>query len=70
MNLFGTILVYAGFLALFVGGVSVLRPLTFLGIWSWFQGVMLVAGGILLFFGWAEFAGEGAESRNSRRASG
>lgn len=49
MNLFGTILVYAGFLALFVGGVSVLRPLTFLGIWSRFQGVMLVAGGILLF---------------------
>lgn len=50
MNLLGTILVYAAFLALFVGGVSLLRPLTFLGIWSRFQGVMLVAGGILVFF--------------------
>jgi hypothetical protein len=49
MNLFGTILVYAAFLALFVGGVSVLRPLTFLGIWSRSQGVMLVACGILVF---------------------
>lgn len=50
MNLLGTILVYAAFLALLVGCVSLLRPLTFLGIWSRFQGVMLVAGGILVFF--------------------
>ena len=49
MNLIGTIVVYAGFLALFVGGVSILRPLSFLGIWSRFQGVMLVAAGILVF---------------------
>jgi hypothetical protein len=50
MNLIGTILVYAGLLALLVGGISILRPLTFLGIWSRFQGVMLVAGGILVFW--------------------
>lgn len=49
MNLIGTILIYAALLALFVGGVSVLRPLTFLGIWSRFQGVILIAGGILVF---------------------
>lgn len=49
MNLIGTILVYAAFVALVVGGLSVLRPLTFIGIWSRFQGVMLVAAGILVF---------------------
>ena len=49
MNLIATILVYVAFLALFVGGVSILRPLTFLGIWSRFQGLMLVGAGILVF---------------------
>lgn len=49
MNLIGTILVYAAFLALFVGGLSILRPLTFLGIWSRFQGVMLVVASVLVF---------------------
>lgn len=49
MNLLGTILVYAGFVSLFIGGVSVLRPLTFLGIWTRFQGVMLITGGMLVF---------------------
>src|SRR5437867_2817882 len=49
MNLIGTILIYAGLLAAFVGGISILRPLTFLNIWSRLQGVMLVAGGILVF---------------------
>jgi hypothetical protein len=49
MNLIGTIVVYIGFLALFIGGVSVLRPLRFLGIWSRGQGVMLVVGGVAVF---------------------
>ena len=49
MNLIGTILVYAGLLALLLGGISVLRPLTFLGIWSRGQGVMLLVGGVLVF---------------------
>ena len=49
MNVIGTIVVYAGFLALFIGGISVLRPLTFLGIWSRGQGVMLVVGGVVVF---------------------
>jgi hypothetical protein len=46
MNLVGTILVYAGLLALLVGVISILRPLTFVGIWSRFQGVMLLVGGV------------------------
>src|SRR5215472_15392726 len=50
MNLLGTILVYAAFLALFLGAVSILRPLTFLGIWSRFQGVMLFVSGVLVFW--------------------
>jgi hypothetical protein len=49
MNLIGTILVYAGFLVLLLGGVSVLRPLKFLGIWSRAQGVMLLVGGVVVF---------------------
>ena len=49
MNLIGTILVYAAFLALFIGVVSILRPLTFLGNWGRFQSVMLIAAGILVF---------------------
>jgi hypothetical protein len=49
MNLIGTILVYAGFLVLLIGGISVLRPLTFLGIWSRGQGVMLFVIGVVVF---------------------
>jgi hypothetical protein len=49
MNLVGTIVVYVGFLGLFIGGVSILRPLRFLGIWSRGQGVMLVVGGVVVF---------------------
>ncbi|HYL86734.1 MAG TPA: hypothetical protein VE263_21085 [Candidatus Angelobacter sp.] len=49
MNLIGTIVVYAGLLALLVGGLSILRPLTFLGIWSRGQGVMLVVGGAAVY---------------------
>ncbi|HVH72808.1 MAG TPA: hypothetical protein VNB49_17100 [Candidatus Dormibacteraeota bacterium] len=45
----GTIVVYAGLLAMLVGGASILWPLTFLNIWSRFQGVMLVVGGVLVF---------------------
>jgi hypothetical protein len=48
MNGGGTILVYAGLLLLFIGGVSVLRPLRFLNIWSRFQGLMLLAGGAVV----------------------
>jgi hypothetical protein len=49
MNLVGTILVYIGLLTLLVGGLSVLRPLTFLGIWSRVQGVMLLVAGAAVF---------------------
>jgi hypothetical protein len=49
MNLIGTIVVYAGLLATFIGGISVLRPLRFLGIWSRGQGMMLVVGGVVVF---------------------
>jgi hypothetical protein len=49
MNLIGTILVYLGLLTFLVGGLSILRPLTFLNIWSRFQGVMLVVGGLVVF---------------------
>ena len=49
MNLVGTILVYAGLLAFLVGGLSILRPLSFLNIWSRFQGVMLLAVSLVLF---------------------
>ena len=45
MNLIGTIVVYAGFLMVLAGGVSILRPLTFLNIWTRFQGVMLLVVG-------------------------
>ncbi len=46
LNLIGTILAYAGLLTLFTGAVSILRPLRFLNIWSRFQGLMLLAGGV------------------------
>ena len=49
MNIIGTIVVYAGLLAVLIGGVSILWPLRFLGIWSRGQGVMLVAGGVAVF---------------------
>ena len=49
MNLSGTILVYAGFLVFVIGGISILRPLTFLGIRSRGQGVMLVVSGAAVF---------------------
>jgi hypothetical protein len=49
VNFIGTIVVYAGLLVLFVGGLSILRPLTFLGLWSRGQGVMLLVGGVVVF---------------------
>ena len=49
MNLVGTILVYGGFLVFLVGSLSILHPLTFLRIWSRFQGVMLLVAGVVLF---------------------
>ena len=49
MNLIGTILVYAGFLVLLVGGVSVLRPLKFLGISTRPKAMMVCVGGAATF---------------------
>jgi len=48
-NLIGTILVYLGLLTFLVGGLSILRPLSFLGIWSRVQAMILVAGSVALF---------------------
>jgi PAT family beta-lactamase induction signal transducer AmpG len=47
MNLVGTILVYAGLLAVAVGGLSVLRPMTLLGFRV--QGVPLLLVGVAVF---------------------
>jgi PAT family beta-lactamase induction signal transducer AmpG len=47
MNLVGTILVYAGLIAVAVGGLSVLRPMTLLGFRV--QGVPLLLVGVALF---------------------
>ncbi|HET8924502.1 MAG TPA: hypothetical protein VFN26_16075 [Candidatus Acidoferrum sp.] len=49
MNLIGTILVYTGLLALFLGGVSIVRPLRFFGIQTRTQGALLCVGGVLVF---------------------
>lgn len=49
MNLIGTILVYIGLLALFLGAVSLLRPLRFLGIPSPPRGALLCVGGVAVF---------------------
>src|SRR5215470_8856648 len=61
MNLIGTILVYAGLVAFLVGGVSILRPLTFLGIWSRVQALILVAGSVVAFL-----VGVGLPAREER----
>ena len=49
MNLVGTILVYAALLAIFLGGVSVVRPLKFIGIASRPYGVFVVLCGVVVF---------------------
>jgi hypothetical protein len=45
MNLAGTILVYTGLLALFLGIVSVVRPLSFTGIASRPRGIVVLLYG-------------------------
>ena len=49
MNLIGTILVYVAFVTVFLGGVSVIRPLRFLGIASRPYGIFVVLCGIVVF---------------------
>jgi hypothetical protein len=49
MNLIGTILVYAGLAASFLGVVSLLKPLTLLGIVSRWYGLLVLGCGIVLF---------------------
>ena len=49
MNVIPSIVAYAGLLIVLVGGLSILRPLRFLGIWSRVQGVMLLVGGAVVF---------------------
>jgi hypothetical protein len=49
MNLVGTTLVYAGIAASFFGVVSLLKPLTFLGIASRRYGLLVLVCGIVLF---------------------
>lgn len=48
MNLIGTILVYVGLAASFLGVVSLLKPLTFLGIASRWYGLLALGCGIVL----------------------
>jgi hypothetical protein len=45
MNLIGTILVYSGLLAFFLCGVSIFRPVKFLGIQDRTHGVLVFVGG-------------------------
>jgi hypothetical protein len=49
MNLIGAILVYAGLAASFLGAVSLLKPLTFLGIVRRRYGLLVLACGIVVF---------------------
>jgi len=49
MNLFAVALVYAGLLLSFLGGVSVLWPLRFLGIRTRVRGVLVALAGLLVF---------------------
>ena len=49
MNLAGTILVYTGLFALFLGIVSVVRPLSFLGIASRPRGIVVLLCGVVVF---------------------
>jgi hypothetical protein len=50
MNLAGTILVYAGLLALFLGVVSLVRPLSFLGIASRPRGIVVFLCGVAVIW--------------------
>jgi hypothetical protein len=49
MNLVGTIFVYAGLLALFLGFVSLVRPLSFLGIASRPRAIVVLLYGAVVF---------------------
>jgi hypothetical protein len=49
MNLVGTILVYVALAAIFLGAVSVVRPLTWIGITSRPYGVAVVLCGVVVF---------------------
>jgi len=49
MNLVGTILVYAGLLALFLGIVSLVRPLSFLGIAGRPRAIVVLLCGVVVF---------------------
>jgi hypothetical protein len=49
MNLIGTILVYAALAAMFLGCVSVVRPLSFLGIASRLLGIVVFLCGVAAF---------------------
>ena len=49
MNLIGTILVYAALAAMLLGGVSLIRPLKFLGIASRPHGIVVLLCGVVVF---------------------
>jgi len=49
MNLAGTILIYLALAAIFLGAVSVVRPLTWIGITSRPHGVAVLLSGVVVF---------------------
>jgi len=49
MNLIGTILVYAALAAMLLGGVSIIRPLKFMGIASRSHGIIVLLCGVVVF---------------------
>jgi len=49
MNLIGTILVYAALAAMLLGGVSIIRPLKFVGIASRSHGIIVLLCGVVVF---------------------
>ncbi len=49
MNLFGTILVYAALTTMLLGAVSLVRPLSFLGIDSRPRGIVVLLCGVVVF---------------------
>jgi hypothetical protein len=68
MNLIGTILVYTGLAASVLGVVSLLKPLTFLGIVSRSSGLLMLGCGIVVFL-----IGEGlpvSETQTQARQTG
>jgi hypothetical protein len=49
VNLIGAILVYAAFAAMLLGGISLIRPLKFVGISSRPRGIVVLLCGVLVF---------------------